>query len=525
MAFLLFGYDQGVFGGLIATPQLLDGLNISTTDANLQGTIVGMYDIGALVGCIGTAIFGMRVGRRVMIILGSWLLILGAGLQGGAESVAMMIAGRVVGGFGIGINSSIIPVWVSECAHASRRGALVMIQTSVLVAGLVLAYWFDYGTTTNMKGTIVWRLPLYFQMVFCVLTLATITLLPESPRYLYSKGYHQEADSVIARLYNVPIDDPIVLQHHLEIQEVIEIEHEAKFRFNDIFWDTSPVNATWRIWIPILIMLLQQLGGIGLIAYYASFLFINNLGMTQHQAGLTSGGLSCVFWGGTLVGIFTVDRVGRRPMLLWGAVGCSICMICYTIGLAVYSQRSLTMATIFIFLFEFVYGCSWGGIPFLYAAEVTPLYVRHVGSALAVGMEWTMTFVVVKTGPIGIKNAGWKFYLLFCIGNVLQVLFVYFFVKETKGLALEDIDALYAKPAHKAELERRLHNAGHEKEKDEVSRAERPSKDTGLRDVRRFSEADPEDESSDGFPGPAKNGDTFVFVEVPDPAVVSIVRG
>jgi sugar porter (SP) family MFS transporter len=486
MAFLLFGYDQGVFGGLIATPQLLNGLGIASTDADLQGTVVAIYDIGCLTGCIGTAVFGMKIGRRVLILVGCCFLILGAGLQGGATSVAMMIGGRVVAGLGTGINSSIIPVWVSECAHASRRGALVSIQISLVIMGLVLSYWFDYGTTTNLKGSVVWRLPLYFQIVFCVLTILTVPLLPESPRYLYSKGHYEEADSVIARIYAVEINHPTVLAHHAEVIQALEIEHEVHFRLKDIVWDQSPVNTTWRIWICVLIQLLQQLGGICLIAYYASYLFINNLGMSQHSAGLTSGGLSCVFWGGTLTAIFTVDRVGRRPVLLWGAVGCATCMICYTVGLAVYSQPSLTMATVFIFLFEFCYGCSWCGLPFLYAAEVTPLHVRHVGSALSVGMEWLMTFVVVKTGPIGITNAGWKFYLLFCIGNVLQVFFIYFFVKETKGLTLEEIDVLYAKPAHREELTRKLHFEEHKNAQDKVTMVERGS--GSVKDQERFTQ-------------------------------------
>lgn len=266
MAFLLFGYDQGVFGGLIATPQLLNGLGIGATDANLQGTIVSIYDIGCLTGCIGTAIFGMKVGRRVLIIIGCCLLILGAGLQGGAESVAMMIAGRVVAGFGTGINSCIIPVWVAECAQASRRGALVSLQISLVIVGLVIAYWFDYGMVKNQTGSVVWRLPLYFQMVFCVLTLATITLLPESPRYLYSKGYIDEADSIIARIFAVPLDHPTVKEHHREVMQALEVEHEVKFKISDIFFDRSPVNATWRIWICILIQFLQQLGGICLVS-------------------------------------------------------------------------------------------------------------------------------------------------------------------------------------------------------------------------------------------------------------------
>jgi sugar porter (SP) family MFS transporter len=472
MAFLLFGYDQGVFGGLIATPQLLGGLRIDVTDSTLQGLVVAIYDIGCLIGCLWTAVYGLKFGRRILVIIGCLFLILGAGLQGGALSTAMMIGGRIVAGIGTGINSTIIPVWVSECAHSHRRGPLVLIQIVIVQLGLVLSYWFDYGTTTNYKGSIVWRLPLYFQISFCLLTLASITLVPESPRWLFSHGYLAEADSIIARIYSVPVDHPTVTEHHREIMEAITVEREVEFKFKDVIWDTSQVRYAWRIWICVIMQFIQQLGGISFIAYYASYLFINNLGMSQHQAGLTSGGVTWMNVGGSITAVFTVEIFGRRPVLLWGAVACTVCMVCYTIGLAVNTHDSLLMSTVFIFLFDFCFGAAWIGVPWLYAAEVTPLSVRHVGTALAVGTEWLTTFILVMVGPIAISNIGWKFYILFCVGSGLQVLFVYFVVRETKGLTLEELDVLYAKPAHRAELERRLAFRAQEKDIREASVAE-----------------------------------------------------
>ncbi|KAI1625148.1 MFS transporter [Exophiala viscosa] len=462
MTFLMFGYDQGVFGGLIAIPTVLADLKIPDKDANLQGTVVAIFDIGCLVGCAICALFGETMGRRIFIIIGALFIITGAGLQAGAPDWRMMVGGRVVAGIGVGMETSFIPIWVSECARAAYRGALVAVQMSIVLMGLVVSYWFDYGTVKNLTGGIVWRLPLAFQAVFVCITLFTIWALPESPRWLYKKGFHADADDVIARIYNVPIDDIYVKRHREEVLQALEAEKEVTFRLKDIFFDSSKVNTSWRIWVCVIIQFLQQLGGINFIAYYAAYLFINNLGMTQHTATLTAGGLSLVFWGGSLTSIYTVERFGRRPVLLWGAVACSTCMICYTIGLAVFNQASLTMAVVFIFLFDFSFGASWCIVPWMYSPEVTPLHVRHVGTAMAVGMEWLMTFVVVKVGPIGIQNVGWKFYILFCVFNVIQVIFVYFAVKETKGLTLEEIDYVWAKPEYKAELEARLHSVEHE---------------------------------------------------------------
>ncbi|PSS22947.1 hypothetical protein M430DRAFT_98158 [Amorphotheca resinae ATCC 22711] len=457
MTFLLFGYDQGVFGGLIATPQLLNGLHIAASDADTQGTVTAIYNIGCLVGCLICATIGQKLGRRIYIVIGGLILILGASIQAGSNGTGMMIAGRVIAGVGTGMETSFIPIWVSECARAAHRGALIAIQLSLVLFGLSLAYWFDYGTTNNLTGSVVWRLPLAFQVVFVLIMLCTVFLLPESPRWLYSHGHLKDADDVMARILQIPVDHPTVLAHRAEVLEALKIEKETKFHLKNIFFDDSPINTSWRIWLGVIVQFLQQLGGINLIAYYASYIFIHNLGKTQQQASLLSGGLSLVFWGGSLTSIYTVERYGRRPVLLIGAICTSIAMILFTIGLALNTYHSLILSIVFIFLFEFTFGASWCIVPWMYAPEVTPLHVRHIGASLAVGMEWLMTFVVVKVGPIGITHAGWKFYLLFCIFNVIQVIFVWFFVKETKGRTLEEIDLVFAKKAKRRELQAQMH--------------------------------------------------------------------
>jgi sugar porter (SP) family MFS transporter len=467
--FLLFGYDQGVFGGLIATPILLHDMGLRSSDALLQGNIVSIYDIGCLIGCILCAYFGLKMGRRIFIITGSTILILGAAIQGAASGYGMMITGRIIAGIGTGIETTMIPIWVSECAMQSGRGSYIAIQMSVVLFGLVVAYWIDFGTTTNLIGSVQWRFPLAFQAAFCLLTLSTILFLPESPRYLYEKGFLDEADHIMARIYSVEIDNQLVLGHRREVLEALKAENEYPFKLIDLIWDSSPLNITWRVWICVIIQCLQQLGGINLVAYYASYIFIHSLGMDPRTAALTSGGLGLVFWSGSLTSIFTVDRLGRRTVLLWGAVACTTFMILFTIGLAINTTNTLTMSIVAIFLFEFSFGASWCIVPWMYSPEVTPLEVRHVGTACAVGMEWLMTFVTVFSGPVGITNCGWRFYLLFCIGNILQIVFVFFCVKETKGLTLEEIDILYAKPAYRAELEERIHSRhGQDSKSDEA---------------------------------------------------------
>ena len=143
-------------------------------------------------------------------------------------------------------------------------------------------------------------------------------------------------------------------------------------------------------------------------------------------------------------------------------------MILFTIGLAVNTDSSLMLAIVSIFLFEFCFGATWCGLPWVYVPEIAPLSVRHVGTSMGVFTQWFTTFIVVKFGPMGISSAGWKFYLLFCVFNVLAIFFVYFCVKETKGLSLEEIDLLFAKKEYKHEIEVRLRRGSNAAEKGSI---------------------------------------------------------
>ncbi|KAK5204079.1 hypothetical protein LTR47_008603 [Exophiala xenobiotica] len=189
-AFTLFGYDQGVLGGLIALPSFLKANHISANDADLQGTIVAIYDIGCLTGCIIAGFVGQKLGRRIYIALGGVFLVVGAGLQAGARGSSYLIAGRVIGGIGM-----------------------------------------------------------------------------ESPRYLYACGAVEDADNIMARIYSVRVDSAEVAKHRADVFAALEMEKEYKFSFKNLFYDTSPVNTTWRLWLGVLCQLLQQMDGNNIVSY------------------------------------------------------------------------------------------------------------------------------------------------------------------------------------------------------------------------------------------------------------------
>jgi Na+/melibiose symporter-like transporter len=202
-----------------------------------------------------------------------------------------------------------------------------------------------------------------------------------------------------------------VASHRQDVIAALEAERDIKFGFKDFFmpWtDKSPINTSWRIWLGIAIQFFQQADGNNIVSYYATYLLIHSAGMSQHQASITAAGVVLIFVAGTATGIYTVERFGRRPVLLYGAMACSFFMILFTIGLAINTKHSTIMAVVSIFLFEFVFGGSWCFMPWVYAPEISPLHVRHIGTSLAVGTEWLVTFILVKWGPLGISTIGWK---------------------------------------------------------------------------------------------------------------------
>jgi sugar porter (SP) family MFS transporter len=371
------GYDQGVLGGLIALPKFLSDNHISPNNASLAGTIVSLYDVGCLTGAIVAGVIGQRFGRRMFIVAGGVFLMAGAGLQAGAHGSTLLIVGRLIGGIGNGLNTTMVPIWVAETATARNRGTLMSCQMVMVITGLTISYWFDFGMFHHHPhSTAVWRLPLAFQGVFVIMNWCTIFFLPESPRYLYAKGHTEDADAVMARIYSVPVESQALVDLRLDVLSALEAEKEYKFRIKDLFWDHSPVRSAWRLWLSALVQLWQQMDGNNLVSYYATYLFIHSLGMSDEQASVTSGGVTLLFWGGMVTTVYTVEHFGRRPVMLWGAVFCSLFMILFTIGLGINNKASAKLAVTSIFLFQFSFGMSWANVSWVYSVSAHTLSLR-----------------------------------------------------------------------------------------------------------------------------------------------------
>ncbi|OAL53129.1 general substrate transporter [Pyrenochaeta sp. DS3sAY3a] len=442
--YLLFGYDQGVLGGLVTQPSFLDA--IGRPSASFLGTIVALYNIGCLAGCIFAAIFGNKLGRKNTILLGSIIMVIGGVIQTATYGAIQLIIGRLISGLGNGMNTSTIPVFVSECSPAKHRGRAVAVQLSIVIFGTVVAYWLDYGTIKNLTGEVVWRFPIAFQNVFALFTILTLPFLPETPRWLYSHGRKQEAIKVLARLQGTTEDDPAVRTIEAEMAAALCLEEQSvKFSFKGLINDQTSVKNTRRLVLCFMIQFWQQFTGINVIAFYVTIALEVNVGLSRETSSLVAGCIQIAFWLGTFPPIFLLDKLGRRPILLFGSVALLISMALFTAGIAINTKATSNMALAMLFVYEISFGMSWNSIPWLYAPEITPMQLRHVGAAVATFSEWLWTFVIAQITPHAIENAGWKFYLLFCVMIALNIPFTYIFFPETSGKTLEEIDYIFTK--------------------------------------------------------------------------------
>lgn len=439
--FLLFGYDQGVFGGILTNNNFLGLYNHPGT--TLQGQIVALYDIGCILGCILSMFVGDMLGRRHAILVGCTILIAGAIIQTTAYAIPQMLVGRIVAGIGNGLNTIAIPIWQVETAKPSHRGALIAFQLVTNIFGISLTNWMNYGFTYLPNSEISWRFPLAFQIFFAFVTMFLVKFLPESPRWLISKDRMQEAAEIIGRLRNKLETDSEVVT---EVQMLADnVAHEAELQhmpLREIFHNGKQQTFR-RILLGMGTQFMQQIGGTNVVATYLPVVLVRSFGMTERLSLILSATVSIwlMIWG-AICALF-IDSVGRKTLMTWGAFFESICFAVVAAGLAVGSKSSLVVAVVFIYLYYTFYGLSFLSIPFMYPAEINSQRMRNIGTSLSTMTNWCLCYVVVSVTPTGIANLGWKYYLIFAITNMCFVPIVHFFYVETAKLSLEEIDRAF----------------------------------------------------------------------------------
>jgi len=418
--------------------------DFNNPDAGMQGNITALYDIGCVLGSILCYFVGEKLGRRTMLIVGGTIMIVGAVLLASSTTVAQLIVGRIVTGLGNGMNSSTAPVYLSECSPANIRGALLTLQGTVTILGVVIAYWLDFGTNYS-STSFQWRFPLAFQAVFAIFLVLQIVGLPETPRWLVQHDRYEEARHVIASLEDADLGSAKVMQTIEEINMVLhEEQRDGPFSFKELFTFGETQNFR-RLLITISIELGQQFSGSNFLNYYLPVLFTDLLGMSRNMSLILGGAAQCTYLVGSAIPVLLMDRFGRRILLIVCSAGLCLCFMMVSILLSTGDPGPAKGAAAFIFIFQLFYGIGWLPVPWFYPSEINTTRTRSRMQAIASGWNWMAVFAVVKITPIALENIQWRIFVVFAVLNAAFIPMVYCFYPETKGLELEDIPLLFPK--------------------------------------------------------------------------------
>jgi len=440
----LFGYDSGAVNGT------QEGLRstFALGDAGL-GFTVGSLLIGCFIGAFFAGRLADLMGRRNTMMVAATLFLVGALVQGFADSQIIFVIARIAGGMAVGAASVLSPAYISEVAPAGIRGRLTTVQQIMIITGLTMAFvvnWFlarDAGASTapHWLGIEAWRWMYLMQAVPAAIFLVALLLIPESPRYLVSKGRDEKATSVLASLFGADVARAKLD----EIRATFSADHRP--RLSDIKAPGGGIRKV--VWAGIMLAVFQQLVGINVIFYYGATLW-QLAGFTEDQSlliNIVSGAVSIAACFGTIA---VIDKIGRKPLLLIGSAGMAVTLF---VMVYAFSQGSLDaegslvlsselgmIAVVAANLYVIFFNFSWGPVMWVMLGEMFPNQIR--GSALAVAgfAQWFANFLISFSFPWMAVNLGLTLsYSFYAVSAVISFFLVQKLVHETRGVELEQM--------------------------------------------------------------------------------------
>jgi sugar porter (SP) family MFS transporter len=441
----LFGFDSSVVNGAV---------DPITTQFHLTQTLTGLAVASALLGCAVGAVLGGRIGDRFgripTMVVAAVLFLISAIGSGIAPDVWLLIVWRLVGGVGIGIASVVAPAYIAEISPKALRGRLASLQQLAITIGIFAALLSDSlfasaagnASSQYWLGLEAWRWMFIAGVVPAIVYGGIALFLPESPRYRVLKGEDDKARAEFARLW--PDED--VDKALAEMKESVKEDEESqKGSLKGPRFGLKPI-----VWVGIILSIFQQFVGINVIFYYSTTLW-RSVGFKESDSFKVSVITSVTNVVVTLVAIALVDKVGRRPILLFGSIGMTVSLAAMAVSFSqaniVHGSPSLPggwgpVALVGANLFVVSFGASWGPVIWVLLGEIFPNRIRARALGVAAAAQWIANFVVTITFPPLAAFSLVLTYGLYAAFALLSFIFVLKIIPETKGMSLEEADSL-----------------------------------------------------------------------------------
>lgn len=429
---LLFGFDTGIISGaqkfILKTFEMNNNNLINNF---INGFMVASVPTGALIGSIMSSLYVKKIGRKQSISLSALLFMIGTITASIANHINIVILGRIIIGYSIGISSMVTPLYLSEISPTKVRGSIIFLFQLAVTIGLLSAFGLNivlYQHFTNYYTN--WRYMFRISAIPSLLLFFGMFYMPNSPRYLLFQGKVKEAKNLMQNLLGKQ-------DVNEEINNMINnINHKENINLK-IFLKKPYFSL---IIIAFGLFIFQQLSGINAIMYYGPEIFKN--------AGF---GIEAKFWAqlimgiinvlATIIGIWLIDRIGRKPLLITGLSGIIISLITASYSLSSYNNFPI-ISLLSILFFVLFFAFSLGGVPYILMSELFPLKLRPTGMALASCANWSFNMIVSSSFILLYELLGGisQIFLLYAAFSFIGLLFVIKYVPETKGKSLEEIE-------------------------------------------------------------------------------------
>jgi SP family sugar:H+ symporter-like MFS transporter len=445
---VLFGYDTGTISGIIEMNfwkhEFADESHQYELTSDQTSLIVSILSAGTFFGALSAAPMADIMGRRIGLMLSVGIVFnLGVILQTAATDIPLFVAGRFFAGLGVGLVSAIIPMYQSETSPKWIRGTIVGAYQLAITIGLFLAAIVN-NSTKGRDDSGSYRIPIAVQFLWALVLIAGLLFLPESPRYLIKMDRRDKAIASLAKLRRLPTDHPAIEEEISEISANHQYELSlGKASYADCFKGT----VLKRLITGCLLQSLQQLTGVNFIFYYGTKYFENAGFKNPFIIQVITNSVNVA---STFPGLYLVERMGRRGLLMMGAIGMCVCQFIVAIVGTTTPKTSLpsqNAAISFVCIYIFFFASSWGPVAWVVTGELFPLKARAKCLSFTTASNWLLNWAIAYSTPYMVdeEHANLQSKVFFVWGSFcfVCIAFVHFMIYETKGLTLEEVDELY----------------------------------------------------------------------------------